>query len=53
MAHSATQQKLISKESGFKYTKLLELEYFNLSAFSVVEPMHNLFLGTAKKCFSF
>ena len=52
-AANYSQQKLISKESGFKYTKLLELEYFNPSAFSVVEPMHNLFLGTAKKCFSF
>ncbi|KAK3107637.1 hypothetical protein FSP39_018865 [Pinctada imbricata] len=50
-ANTLTKQKEIQKESGFKYTKLLDLEYFHPSRFSVVEPMHNLFLGTAKKMF--
>jgi hypothetical protein len=34
--------------TGVKYSVLLELPYFNPIRFTVVDPMHNLFLGTAK-----
>ena len=41
---------MIAKESssGCRYSVLLELEYFDSPRFLVVDPMHNLFLGTAK-----
>ena len=34
--------------TGIKYSVLLELDYFNPICFNIVDPMHNLFLGTAK-----
>ena len=41
---------MIAKESssGCQCSVLLELEYFDSPRFLVVDPMHNLFLGTAK-----
>jgi hypothetical protein len=33
------------------YSILLELEYIDIIKFATVDPMHNLFLGTAKKMF--
>ena len=50
-AANLTAQNNIHKTFGYKYTQLLELDYFSPSKFSVVEPMHNLFLGTAKRFF--
>lgn len=38
----------IESSSGYRYTALLELPYFNPSRMLVLDPMHNLFLGTAK-----
>ena len=33
---------------GARYSELLRLPYFDVVRFTVVDPMHNLFLGTAK-----
>ena len=33
---------------GTRYTELMQLEYFNCTRFTIIDPMHNLFLGTAK-----
>lgn len=33
---------------GTRYTELMQLEYFNCIRFTIIDPMHNLFLGTAK-----
>ena len=33
---------------GVKHSILIELPYFNPIRFTVIDPMHNLFLGTAK-----
>ena len=33
---------------GVKYTDLVRLEYLDLIEVHVIDPMHNLFLGTAK-----
>ena len=45
---------LLGKKSGIThYSILLELDYFDVIRFSTIDPMHNLFLGTAKKMFSF
>ena len=39
---------MIESSTGFRYTALLKLPYFNPSRMLIVDPMHNLFLGTAK-----
>ncbi|CAC5359646.1 unnamed protein product [Mytilus coruscus] len=44
------KQKLESKH-GVRYTELLRLPYFNAISSFVVDPMHNLFQGTAKYMF--
>ena len=36
---------------GVRYSALLQLEYFDAIRFTIVDPMHNLFLGTAKSFF--
>ena len=46
----AAKQKLESKH-GVRYTELLRLPYFNAISSFVVDPMHNLFQGTAKYMF--
>ena len=46
----ATQSSVESIETakGVKYSILTELPYFDPIRFTVIDPMHNLFLGTAK-----
>ena len=39
----------IERETGVRYTILLELPYFDPARMCIIDPMHNLFLGTAKK----
>ena len=43
----SSRQKLES-EKGYRNTELLRLPYFEPSRMLIVDPMHNLFLGTAK-----
>lgn len=38
----------LESSTGIKYSILTELPYFNPIQFTIVDPMHNLFLGTAK-----
>ena len=45
---TASQQAHIEREHGIRYTKLLDLPYFDPVRMCVVDPMHNLLLGTAK-----
>ena len=33
---------------GTRYTELMKLEYFDCIRFTIIDQMHNLFLGTAK-----
>ena len=49
-ANTKQQQKSIQKEYGIRYSILIELPYFNPIKHTVIDPMHNLFLGTAKHC---
>ena len=51
-AKTSSQKKLIEREHGCKYSVLLELPYFDVIRFTVVDPMHNLLLGTAKHVMS-
>ena len=41
----------LEKRLGCRYTALLELDYFDPVAHHAIDPMHNLFLGTAKRMF--
>ena len=45
-----TQEERTHAESsyGVRYSELLRLPYFDCIRFTIVDPMHNLFLGTAK-----
>ena len=48
--HAKTQaeRQKIEREYGVRFTELLRLPYFDCARFSVVDPMHNILLGTAK-----
>ena len=48
VANDRKKQKDIEREFGIRYSILLELPYWNPIRYSTVDPMHNLFLGTAK-----
>ena len=39
----------IEMRSGVRYSCLLQLPYFNASRMCIIDPMHNLLLGTSKK----
>jgi hypothetical protein len=41
----------MEKKYGVRYSVLVELEYIDLIIFTTIDPMHNLFLGTAKYVF--
>ena len=47
---NTTQETRSATESLYdaRYSQLLRLPYFDYVCFTVVDPMHNLFLGTAK-----
>ena len=47
-AKTKVDQKSIEDDFGLRYCILLDLPYFDPIRFSVVDPMHNLFLGSAK-----
>ena len=48
--NKTTHEKLATRY-GCYFSVLLELEYFDAVRFTVIDPMHNLFLGTAKRMF--
>ena len=47
-AKTQVERHKIEGKSGFCFTALLRLSYFDSSHFSVVDPMHNILLGTDK-----
>ena len=49
LASTDARQKDIERESGVRYSTLLRLPYFNAPRMCIIDPMHNLFLGTTKK----
>lgn len=51
-ANTITEQKAIERESGCRYSMLLELPYFDPIRMCIVDPMHNLLLGTARHMMS-
>ena len=48
---SQAEYERISRMYGVHYSALCKLEYFDCVRFHVIDPMHNLFLGTAKYVF--
>ena len=48
MAKSPSEQQRVLSKLGVRYSLLLELPYFDPIRFHVIDPMHNLLLGTAK-----
>lgn len=45
---TASSREKIEKRYGSRFTSLMHLPYFDCVRFHVVDPMHNLFLGTSK-----
>ena len=43
-----TEQSALESQFGCRFSSLLKLSYFDAPRMLVVDPMHNLFLGTAK-----
>ena len=50
-AVNKTTHEKLATQYGCYFSVLLELEYFDAIRFTVIDPMHNLFLGTAKMMF--
>ncbi len=48
MAKTKTEQVVIEKKYGVRYSALHELPYFDTISMCAVDPMHNLLLGTSK-----
>ena len=47
-ANTATKRDEIEKKYGVGYSELLMLPYIDVVNFHVIDPMHNLLLGTTK-----
>ena len=50
-ASTQTKHESLATKYGVYYSCLLQLEYFDAVRFTAIDPMHNLFLGTAKNVF--
>ncbi|CAB5180826.1 unnamed protein product [Rhizophagus irregularis] len=46
---SSTIRNQIFTEHGIRWTPLIKLPYIDIQRFIVIDPMHNLYLGTAKR----
>lgn len=47
-AITLAQRHEIEREYGVRYSELLRLPYFDTIRFTVIDPMHNILLGSAK-----
>ena len=47
-AKTASQYHEVEKKYGVRYSVLLKLPYFDIVEYHVIDPMHNLLLGTGK-----
>ena len=50
-ASTRSKHEALATKYGVYYSCLLQLEYFDAVRFTAIDPMHNLFLGTAKHQF--
>ena len=51
LGNSTLLIQALAAKYGVYYSSLLQLEYFDAVRFTAIDPMHNLFLGTAKHQF--
>jgi hypothetical protein len=49
---SKSERESLERDFGTRYSVLLELVYFDPIRMTALDPMHNLFLGTAKHMMS-
>lgn len=47
-ATTASQHHELERKYGLRYSELLRLPYFDIVEYHVIDPMHNLLLGTGK-----
>ena len=47
-ATTVKQQQELESKFGCRYSALLDLPYFDPVRMTIIDPMYNLFLGTAK-----
>ena len=47
-AHTASDHQQNEKKYGVSYSELLRLPYFDIVEYHVIDPMHNVLLGTSK-----
>ena len=50
-AKTKTERAALEKKYGVRYSYLFELPYYDPVRMHVIDPMHNLLLGTAKRMF--
>ena len=50
VSNTKVERVEIEKKYGVRYSCLLQLPYFDAPRMCVIDPMHNLLLGTAKHC---
>ena len=43
-----TDRQRLESEYGARYSELFKLPYYDCIRMAIIDPMHNLFLGTAK-----
>ena len=48
-ADTLSARETVEREAGVRYSDLLRLPYFDIVRCHLVDPMHNLFLGTSKR----
>lgn len=48
-AATKTQRSELEVDKGSRFTQLMNLPYYNCVRFAIIDPMHNLFLGTPKR----
>ena len=48
-ATTPTQREALEHDKGSRFTELMHLTYYDCVRFAIIDPMHNLFLGTAKR----
>ena len=51
-AQTASEREKIEKRNGVRYSELYRLPYFDPIRYHVIDPMHNMLLGTAKHMFN-
>ena len=48
-ANTPTERSTLEINAGSRFTEFMHLQYFDCIRFTIIDPMHNLFMGTAKR----